>query len=464
MVLALLSCLPFVVTQFPQLTDYPSHLARYHIMLDGGKSPWLALYYGFDWRWTGNLGADILIQPLAALFGLEPAGRIVGAIIPPLTGLGIVAVEWALRRRVGVGGLLAFTAIWSPSMGLGFYNFCLSVALALFAFALWVKLDGWRWRPLLFLFVAPLVFLCHTSGWGVLGVLVLGYEWTRRRFIAAIFMPWPLVPPLFLLLAQAGETVSLGGNTLTYKWAIARRVLRDQSMWLDQGSLVLLVSLLLLATAFRKIDPRVAWGALLLGIMGLAFPRHLAGGDYADFRLMSVALMLGCLAVTWQAPRWLFYAAPLLFLVRLGVTTQAWVENSRETAEALKALDHVPRGARVAGAVLVDSARWGIDPFEHAPSYATVRRDALVNSHFVMRGVHMLKLRPDGWHYADPSHRLLQRRTKPVDLSRFAPAREADFLWYFGSRKPDRLPQGAVILHTTRHSLLARLAKAPPGR
>lgn len=97
--------LPFLVARYPQLTDYPSHLARYHVMLDGGRSPILAGYYGFEWHLAGNLGADLLMVPLG--------------------------------RPIGAGSLLAFALIWSPAIGMGFYNFCLSLALALFAFAAW---------------------------------------------------------------------------------------------------------------------------------------------------------------------------------------------------------------------------------------------------------------------------------------------------------------------------------------
>ena len=77
--LALLACLPVLVAVRPQMTDYPSHLARYYIMLDQGHSAWLAHYYDFQWHWSGNLGVDLLIWPMAKLFGLEPAARIITA-------------------------------------------------------------------------------------------------------------------------------------------------------------------------------------------------------------------------------------------------------------------------------------------------------------------------------------------------------------------------------------------------
>ena len=149
LILALLACLPVLVAVRPQMTDYPSHLARYYVMLDAGRSAWLEQYYAFKWSWSGNLGVDLLIWPMARMFGLELAGKIVAAVVPVLCGLGMVAVEWTLRRRIGVGTLLTLVTIWSPALLMGLLNFSLSLAMALFAFAGWVRLDncaggGWR--------------------------------------------------------------------------------------------------------------------------------------------------------------------------------------------------------------------------------------------------------------------------------------------------------------------------------
>ena len=88
LLLVLLSILPVLVAVYPQMVDYPAHLARFHVMLERDHSPFLQQYYGFKWRWMGNLGADLLVKPLAALFPLELAGRIIAGLIPLLTGLG----------------------------------------------------------------------------------------------------------------------------------------------------------------------------------------------------------------------------------------------------------------------------------------------------------------------------------------------------------------------------------------
>jgi hypothetical protein len=459
--LALLSCLPFLVAAYPQMTDYPSHLARYHVMLDGGRNADLARYYAFEWRWTGNLGADLLIRPMAALFGLERGGWLLGLMIAPLTCFGILAVEWTLRRRIGVGSCLAMATVWSPALSMGFYNFCLSLALALFAFALWVRLEQWRWRWALFLPLALVVWLFHVSGWGVLGVMVFGYEWSRTKGFAAVLRPWPLTLPFAAVLltgTSAAGMLSFGRNALTYKIAIWMRAMRDQSMELDTATLVLILFAIAAALLRRRIDGRLGWAALLLGILTLAMPRHFGGGDYADYRLIAAALLVGCLAIDWRAPRWLLWIAPALFLVRLGVTASAWHAQSREVAAMMPALDSLPRGARVAGAEALDSDAWALEAYGHLPSYATVRRDALVNTHFAIPGIHMLRLKQGGPGFADPSQRIFYRKGDPIDLAAFEPARQADYLWYIGRQQPARLPPGATILYRSGGSFLARLA------
>ena len=488
LVLAALSCLPAVVARYPQMSDYPAHLARYYVMLDGGRTPVLARYYGFEWAWTGNLGVDILIRPFAAVFGLEAGGRIITALIPPLTGFGILAVEWVLRRRFGIGSLLAFAFIWSPMMLIGLLNYALGQALALWAFALWVALGarglgaGKPWRRALFVPIGIIVWLCHVSAWGMLGVMVAGYEWSRAKHWQSLIAPWPLAAPALIMLAApllgAGGTsgaFAYGAYWWIFKQAIWLKAMRDTSYGLDFLGEVAVMTAIVTAALHRRIDGRLGWAAGALALLGIIVPRHISGGDYADYRMVTSGLMLACLAIDWQPEGgWgravVLFGAPALYLARLSVTTLSWQADSAETARLLLALDHIPDGARVASAVLVRRENWGLDHFEHIGDYAVLRRNALVNANFAVAHVHMLRLKVP--YYTDPSHRLTLSPNQPVDLSHFAPATNpvvaARYLWYVGTRGPDRLPAGAQVVWREPGTLVALLAPPaathPPAR
>ncbi len=465
-VLALLACAPVLAASLPMMGDYPPHLARWHVMLNRDESGFLSDYYNFEWKWTGNLGVDLLIYPLARLFGLEPAGRLIVAAIPVLTALSLVAAEWTLRKRVGAASLLAMAFVWSPALLLGFLNFQLSFALALFAFAGWVKLDGKTWRWAVFVPVGLVVWLCHVSGWGILGVLVFGYEWSRDKSWRAVLAPWPLLAPVLPLLFGGGTKGQFwyGPNPLLFKQAIWIKAMRDTLQGLDVATPILAGLAFLAAAVLRKLDGRLAWAALAFAALSWAIPRHVVGGDFADYRLIAVALAVGALAIDWRAPRLVLYLVPALFLARLAVTTESWQRQSAEMERELAALELLPRGAKVASAVLVHKQAWPFNPFEHIGGYAVVRRDALTNMNFALPRVHMLSLRTMGDDFTDPSQRLLQRRTEPVDLAEFAPARGMDYLWYRGEQPPDRVPAGSQVLFRSDHSLLLRLAKPPPPR
>jgi hypothetical protein len=118
----------------------------------------------------------------------------------------------------------------------------------------------------------------------------------------------------------------------------------------------------------------------------------------------------------------------------------------------------------VASAVAVPRGGWAFDPFEHVGGYAVFRRDALSNMNFALPHVHMLRLREGGPGFADPSQRVFHKAGTPLDLSAFAPAEQADWLWYVGAAEPAKLPPGAVIVWRGQGSLLARLANPPHRR
>ncbi len=460
-ILSIAATLPVLVAWAPQMTDYPSHLAGYKIMLDHGIDPFLTRYYTFHWEWTGNLGAELLMVPLEPLLGLEGAGKFIAWVIPLLTGLSFLAVAWTLRGRIGVGAILAFTTIWSPALLMGFLNYSLSLALALFAFAAWIRWENWRWRPTAMVPISFVIWLCHVSGWGILGILVFGYEWSRSKSWRAFVAPWPLIFPLFPMLIGGGGSSGLGygRQVLEYKWSILYRALRSNVEWFDLATISVVVALLAVAGITRRIDGRLGWAALILLILTLVVPRHIFGGDYADYRLSTAALLVACLAINWPAPRWGLTMVAGLFVVRLGFTTAQWYEDGRTSKAMMEAMAYVPQGAKVATAVAIPRRQWEFGSFEHLGSYAVVRKSAMENSNFALPGVHLLSMAQPGYkRFADPSQRILYAPWQKIDLRRFKAAKKAEYLWYIGTVHPVSLPDGAEILFSTPNSFLARLA------
>ncbi len=464
LVLALMLALPFAFSALPQQSDFPAHLARYRVMLEGTTDPALAHWYQFHWHLGGNLGVDLLMRVLGPVLGLEPAARLIGAAIPVLTGLGLIAVERTLRSRVGLGSVLAMAAVWSPAMALGFANFCLSLALALVAFAGWIKLEARPWRAALFLPAACAVWLCHMAGWGVLAVLVGGYELSRKGVLRGALACWPLLLPLVPVLAAGNAGgISYGGGLIGYKIGIWLKALRVHDAGLDMLLPLVLLSAVYLAERSGRLDRRLGWGALGLVLASLLLPRHLSGGDYADYRLTAVALMVLALAIDWRAPRAILFAATFATLARVVPIALAWHGEAQQLETILSVLDQVPQGARVAGAVDAPEAPWALNPFEHVPCYATVRRGALVNAHFVGNSFNLMELRGASAGFADPSQRIIVPQGARPDLAEFAPAKSADYLWYIGDAEPQSLPAGARLVVRVPGSMLLKLASPVPA-
>lgn len=466
--LTLLSALPVLVATYPQMVDYPAHLARMQIMLHRDSSPYLQEYYGFEWRWMGNLGADILVWPLTWFFSLETAGRIMAGLIPVLTGLSILAAEWAVRRRIGMSSMLAFAFVWSPSALLGFLNFGLAQAAALLAFALWVLLDdsvwGRKWRAPLFIPIGLFVWLGHVSGWGILGIMVFGYEWSKDKSWRAFLAPWPLFfPALSLVLSSSpGAPPSYGPAPQLYKWAIWKQAMRGTFQWVDYGMTIGIGLIIVVSLFFKRWDGKLGWAALALLLSSLALPRHIFGGDLVDARMISAGLMVGCLCLSWRAPRWLVLLIPAVFLFRLGYTTIDWQRDSRETAEALTALEGLPMGAKVASYVVTERSEWGFNGKEHICGYVVTRLDGFTNCNFALPGIHMMTINGGGPFFRDPFHRLNHRAGRKIDIADYNPAKHTDYLWYVGQSWPKKIPAGYVIEKSGRTWFLARRAKLGP--
>ncbi|MEJ8630908.1 hypothetical protein P0F65_15620 [Sphingomonas sp. I4] len=184
--MALLAALPLIWPTVPPLVDLPGHMGRYRVQLEYANQPWLATWYRFEWQMIGNLGIDLLIEPLAPIFGLELAVKLIVMAIPVLTVTGLLWIAREVQGRIPATALFALPLAYSYPFQFGFVNFALAMALALNLFALWLRmgrLGAVKLRAVLFVPLSCVLWVAHTFGWGVLGVLAFSAELIRQHDI-----------------------------------------------------------------------------------------------------------------------------------------------------------------------------------------------------------------------------------------------------------------------------------------
>lgn len=445
--MAALAAVPLVWPTVPPLVDLPGHMGRYRVQLSIADHRWLAAWYDFHWQLIGNLGIDLLVVPMAKLFGLELGTKLIVMLIPPLTVTGLLWIAREVHGRLPATALFALPLAYGFPFQFGFVNFALSMALALCLFAWWLRLARQgrvALRAGVFVPLSCLLWLCHTFGWGVLGVLAFSaemirqhdrafgetrpgnrVEWSRaeaRRWAEAWVRAGvgvlPLALPLVLMAVwRSGDHV--GGQTFDWfhwraKIGWVLMILRDRWLAFDVISTAILY--LILFKGFR--DPSIEYSrhlglsALFLCLVFLALPRVVFGSAYADMRLAPFAIAIAVIAIRPRrglssrgATR--LAAAGLVFVVvRMAATTWSFVAFDDSYTRQLAALDHLPRGARLVSFVgETCHNQWAMSRLEHLPALAMVRREAYTNDQWSMAGAQLLTVRyRAAGHFAhDPS-------------------------------------------------------------
>jgi hypothetical protein len=98
-------------------------MGRYRIQLDIENSEALARFYDFEWALIGNLGVDLLVVPLAKLFGLELAVKLIVMSIPALTVAGFLWVAREVQGRIPAHRLFRASLRLRPSLHLRLRQF-----------------------------------------------------------------------------------------------------------------------------------------------------------------------------------------------------------------------------------------------------------------------------------------------------------------------------------------------------
>lgn len=460
--MALLAAVPLLWPDIAPLVDLPGHMGRYRVQLEIGRQPWLNQWYDFRWQVIGNLGIDLLIVPLAPLIGLEPAVKLIVLTIPVLTVTGLLWIAREVHGRIPATALFALPLAYSYPFQFGFVNFALSMAWALNLFALWLRLgryDRVALRAAIFVPLSCILWVCHTFGWGVLGVLAFSGELIRQRdrghgWIHAFWRAGigciPLaLPMVMMVLWRSGDHVT--GQTadwFNWRWKInwVQMVLRDRWMAFDLASVTVMFLILLKGVRDERIEysRNLALSALFLAAVYILLPRIVFGSAYADMRLAPYVLAIALIGL--RPKRGLsfrgaatFAALGLAFFgVRIAAGTYSNWLYDRDYDRTLAALDHIPERARLVtfvGRRCIDD--WESSRLEHVAGLALERKLAYANDQWSMAGGQLLTVnyRAAGRFAHDPSEIVTGRRCRgqwwrPISTAlKLLPRDAFDYVW-----------------------------------
>ena len=461
-----LSAAPVFSTVLPPLVDYPNHLARMHLLAEGGDA-----FYSVHWAALPNLAEDLIVPPLARVMPLDIAAKLFLVMIFALTAGGVI---WLNRVATGawrIWPLLGFLLLYNRTLLWGFLNYLFGVGVALVGTALWLSLEERRWwlRVASSSLVALACFFSHIAALGVYALVILGVEavpaaaelrarhWRPLGRRIATAAPQVLVPSVLWLNIRhevEGDSVSYAG--VWRKADLLFSVFDNSHRAFDIVCFALFLALIgwLLWTRRLGLSPRLAMAAGIVFAAYLLLPSQIFGGSGTDHRL-PVAFFL--LLIAASAPRFpspriaaaVGIAAALVLVARLAAIEHTWRAADRVYSADLVGIDGLPRGVKLAVAYPADAVHVVGIPEVHLATLAIPRREAFVPTLFALPAQQPVALRPPYLALAEavPPQRLWAGLVggDSIELVRLLPALQKYDYIVFTDHRPVRVPSSRCI-------------------
>jgi hypothetical protein len=457
---ALVATLPLIGPSIPPLIDMPGHIGRYRIMAEANSGP-LAAHYAVHRALIGNLGIDLAVLALRPLLDVETAAHLVVALIPALLVASMLWLSREAHGRISPAAGFALPLAYALPFQFGFVNFVASAGLSFIGLALWLRLAKRRatWvRVAVLMPFAGLVWICHSFGWAMLGLFIVGAEWTIQRargrptwqaaLIAAALcapMAWPQILAILFGTTAGGDTGDWFDLISKAQWVAS--MLRER--WKVYDVLCVIILALLLWTVVRSkrlsFVPVLGVPALLGSVVFVLLPRLYQGGAYVDMRLLPYVVALGVLAIRVRGTderlerrlaTWSFG----FFAMRTVTSIIALALFARDMQAELPPLSLIPVGSSVLA--LVDepsSASWDNRRLTHIAGLAVARRRAFTNEQWSIPGQQLIRpLHPGAMPFdRDPSQLIEPKNPKKATIDFDLAIREfsrADFryVWTIG--------------------------------
>jgi hypothetical protein len=409
--LMLLVATPIFSTVLPPLFDYPNHLARMHLLAEGGNA-----FYTVQWAPLPNLAQDLIVPPLARIMPLEIASKVF-----LVATFGLIAGGAVSLNRVATGGwrmwpLLAFLLLYNRTFLWGFLNYLFGLGIALAGAALWFALEHkpvWL-RVLASTLVALACYLSHIAAFGFYALVIAGVELPpaltelRSRLWSALggriaIAGAQFVPPAVLFSAYWRQPP---GSSISYAawWRKADLLFSafdNYNRAFDVGCFVLFLVLLgwLAWTQRLRLVPRLGWAVCIVFVIYLLLPSRIHGGSGLDHRLPVAIwlLLMGGTEPCFREQRTALaigVVAAILLAIRLAIIEHVWLRADGIYSADLIGIDALPEGARFAVALPKGATHLVPVPEVHLPALAVARRDVFVPTLFAYAGQQPISFNP----------------------------------------------------------------------
>lgn len=368
--LVIVALYPVFAVDIPPLVDYPNHLARIFLLANLEQSSALQQNYVLNWDFRPNMAMDIILPPLAKIFPIYNLGQAFVALTLLLNVGAVVVLRHVAVGRVGYWPIFAMLLLYNHALFWGFLSYLFTTGLALLAFAGWLALQqrSVMFRLAFFVAVTFFLFVSHTFGLLIYGLLVAGHEiWRAHRTgwsLSWIAREWPVsgaqfILPTALFVRWAIMDDAVGGAVNKYgTWRDKLNALISPvniGLPLVDAATALFLGCLLvwcLRSKHIAIAPALKIPILVLTAATVMMPNSLSGVWGADFRLPAVLIcvLLASFVVTPEATKQVRVAVVLGIALLLGRTyfiTDHWKALDAQFTEFRTASVAVAKGAAI---------------------------------------------------------------------------------------------------------------------
>lgn len=407
---------PLHWVQYPDIMDFPNHLARLHVLIHFPESATLQRYYAQQPFQLGtNLAMDIVVPVLARGMDTLLALKLFASLAMLLVSSGAVALGRAITGRISylLMGVLLFAH--NAMFQFGLFNYLFGLGLAFWLLAAWIIT---RNRPgflqgIAFAAGCMLVYFCHLSALGVYAVGVLGYELacarthncriSRSTLPALARVPLQFIPvaALHLLVSNsAGSYVPLPFNgswlQAALVWFIHKATILVISPSISVSGYVLGQAVFGFCLAFAlyvgfreralQMAAPIRWMAGLLVLAIIVLPHAGFGSELLDIRLIpALGLMMWCgLQISEHSklrPKVVLGVIALAVTLISMETAREWKGRDAEYQHIRSSMAGIAEGSTLATVVLEDAKTPPVSP--HAGAWSVIDRSALLSNLFL---------------------------------------------------------------------------------